>query len=177
MSAGKLCCVKDFWVGSDSIFINNFWVSSSPCGLVIFAPYVFPVNQFPYWIMLSAANQFSLPNCGINSESILAVVLWCQQRISSRCWIVVLATNQFLLPNLWSQQRISFCCWTVVSTANQFSLPNYVSATNQFLLSNSVLPANQFHRRFYIPANQFADKSASPVNQFCRRSSTTYYIS
>jgi len=137
----------------------------------------FPVNKFPYWIVVSTANQFSLPNCGVNSESILAVVLWCQQRISSRCRIVVLATNQFSLLNLWSQQRISFCCWTMVSAANQFSLQNYVSATNQFLLSNLVLPANQFRRRFYIPANQFANKSASLVNQFCWRSSTTYYIS
>jgi len=38
-SSMKLCCVEDFWVGSDSVFVNNFWVSSSLYALAISTDY------------------------------------------------------------------------------------------------------------------------------------------
>jgi hypothetical protein len=40
-----------------------------------------------------------LPHYGVSSESIFGAEVWCQQRISFRCWIVVSAANQFSLPN------------------------------------------------------------------------------
>jgi hypothetical protein len=79
---------------------------------------------FCCWIVVSAANQFSLLNCGVYSESVLAAEF------------MESAANQFSLSNLWSQQwisfadevwcqqRISFRCRTVVSATNQFSLLN-----------------------------------------------------
>jgi hypothetical protein len=34
-SAMKLCCIDDFLVGSDSVFVNDFWVSRKPYALTI----------------------------------------------------------------------------------------------------------------------------------------------
>ena len=34
-STVKLCCVDDLWIGSNSIFINDFWVNCEPCTLMI----------------------------------------------------------------------------------------------------------------------------------------------
>jgi hypothetical protein len=125
----KLCCVDDFWVGNDSVFINDFWVSSSPCGLAISAKYAVPVNQFLF----------------LNSVS---------PTIIFRCQIVVSASNQFHYRILYCQgicfslpscgfhcqtlcrQRINFRCRIVMPAANQFSLLNYVLLANQFLLLN-----------------------------------------
>jgi hypothetical protein len=36
-------------------------------------------TRFRYWIVLSAANQFFMLNCGADSESLFAAELWCQQ--------------------------------------------------------------------------------------------------
>jgi hypothetical protein len=49
--------------------------------------------------VLSATKLLSVLNCVACSEPVFAAELWCQQRISFRCRIVVLAANQFSLPN------------------------------------------------------------------------------
>jgi hypothetical protein len=67
-------CGDDFWVGSDSVFINDFYINSGACALMI---------------SVSAANQIPLLNCVVSSESVFYAELWCRQRITFRCRIVV----------------------------------------------------------------------------------------
>ena len=132
-----MCCVEDFWVGSDLIFINNFWISNNSCGLVISTPYVFP------------SESVSLLNCGVCSESIFAAKLWSQQRINSRCWIMVSAMNQFSLPNYGGSSELIFTAEFVESTTNQFLLLKYgvssepVFAT-EFCVSSELVFATEF---------------------------------
>ena len=61
--------------------------------------------------MLSVANEFSVPNCVVDSKLVFTVELCCLKRISVRCQIVLSAANQV-------HYRI------VVPTAEQFSLLN-----------------------------------------------------
>jgi hypothetical protein len=77
---------------------------------VISATYVFP------------SESVSLLNCGVSSESIFTAKLWSQQRINSRCWIMVSATNQFLLPNCGVSSESVFAAEFIESTTNQFLL-------------------------------------------------------
>ena len=75
-------------------------------------------SVFTVKFCLSAANQFftaelcslqrisfSLPNCGVRSESVFTAALWCQQQIVSAV-------------ELWCQQRIRFRCRIMKSPAN-----------------------------------------------------------
>ena len=61
-------------------------------------------------------------NCGVGSELVFAVELWCQQRISFCCQIVVSAANYWIV---FSKVWISFRCWIMVLAANQLSLLDY----------------------------------------------------
>jgi hypothetical protein len=51
------------------------------------------MSMFHCLIVLSAANQCSLPNYGVCSELMFVVELCCLQRISVRCRIMVSAAN------------------------------------------------------------------------------------
>ena len=103
--------------------------------------------------MLSAANQFLLPNCVISSESVSLLIVLSAVNLF-RCGIMSLAENQFLLLNcivcsdslfiaelcclqqlvfsaeLSCLPRIHFRCRIMLSTANQFFMPNLVTTAN-----------------------------------------------
>jgi len=49
--------------------------------------------------MVLAANQLSLLDYGVGSESVFAAKLYCSQGFSFRCRIAVSAVNQFSVPN------------------------------------------------------------------------------
>ena len=111
-------------------------------------------------IVWPAANQFLLPNCGADNESVFTVGLWWLQRISSTADLCCLQRTNFA-AEFYCPQWINFFCRILVSATNQCSLPSYVilnesafaaklccpqricfrwqivwPATNQFSLSN-----------------------------------------
>jgi len=57
---------------------------------------------------LLAANQFSLLNCVVSSESVFAAKLCCLQRISFCCGIMVSIVNQFSLSNCGVSSELAF---------------------------------------------------------------------
>jgi len=77
--------------------------------------------------VLPAANQFSLLECVPCSEPVFAAGLYCLQRGSSRCWIVLPVARQFSLLNfskpvlaaeLCCLQQASFFCGIVLPVAS-----------------------------------------------------------
>jgi hypothetical protein len=82
-------------------------------------------THFSSTISMSAANQVSLPNCVVRSESAFAAELCCRQPIRFRCQIVLSAVKMFA-AKLCFLQRIRFCCRIVLSATKKCSLPNCV---------------------------------------------------
>jgi len=98
------------------------------------------------WIVLSVANEFSLPNCVVSNELVFAAKLCCLQRINFRCRIVLSATNQL-------HYRI------VLSQAEQFLLPNCGVPVNQWISSLMILCFSESVRWWvYVVTNQFVDE-------------------
>jgi hypothetical protein len=50
ISIVKLYCFNDFWIGSDSVFINNFWVSRKLYALMISASAVKLCCVDDFWV-------------------------------------------------------------------------------------------------------------------------------
>jgi len=96
-------------------------------------------------IVLYVANQFSLPNCVVCNELVLAAELRCLQRSNFCCWIVVSAVNQSADESVF--QQISpltilyfseLVCWWISITsepffANKFLSEIYISGLVQWL--------------------------------------------
>ena len=104
-------CVDDSWVGSDSVFFNNFYVSNE-LGFVakLCCPQWISVRC---WIVLSPANQVSLSNCVVCNESMFAAKLCFLQRIRFCCRIVLSATKKCSLPNcvVYSESVFAIKLW------------------------------------------------------------------
>jgi len=121
-----------------------------------------------------------LSNYVVCSESIFAAELWCLQRISFRCRIMLSAANQFSLLNcsvcsesafaaeLRCLQRIKFHCRIMLSIANQFFLLNcVVCSESTFTIELCCMQWISFRCQIVLSAtNQFTGESASLANWF-----------
>jgi len=131
-SAVEMCCIDDFWVSNDSVFINSFWFSWSLYALAIYVELgvssesVFATESWCLqWISFRCRK---LLNNGICSELDFTVESWCLQQISFRCRKLPnngVCSKSVFTTELWCLQQISFRSWIVLSTANQFSLLNF----------------------------------------------------
>jgi hypothetical protein len=128
-SAVKLCCVDDFWVGSDSVFINDFWVSCKPYALTILVSAVklccvddfwvgsdsvfindFWVHCKPYALTILAS---AVKLCCVDSfrQRFLSLVNYMRWRFQRQLWNCVAlmisksAATQFFINDFWVSRK------------------------------------------------------------------------